>query len=179
MPDPCDSSDDFRKAVGDVQPLRPVPRATVRKPAPPPLPVQSLLDEHAALVESMEGPFSAEEALETGEELAYLREGLSRQVLRKLRRGHWVIQAALDLHGMNRNQAALAVAAFLREAGRRHLRCIRIVHGKGLGSKHREPVLKGKLRHWLAMRDEVLAYCQAPAHEGGGGAVLVLLKAQR
>jgi hypothetical protein len=88
-----------------------------------------------------------------------------------------VVQAHLDLHGLNRWQAALAVVEFLREARRRHVRCLRIVHGKGLGSPNREPVLKSKLRHWLTLREEVLAYCQAPNHEGGSGAILVLLRA--
>ena len=100
-------------------------------------------------------------------------------MLRRLRRGHWVVQAGLDLHGLNRHQAALHVAEFLHSAVHRGLRCVRIVHGKGYGSKNREPVLKGKLRHWLAMRDEVLAYCQAPDHDGGSGALLVLLKAKK
>lgn len=170
---------EFRQAVGDVNPIRAARRQALRKPAPPPIPVQSLLDEHDALVESLEGPLSAEDALETGEALAFLREGLSRQVLRRLRRGHWVVQGVLDLHGMNRHQAAQAVAAFLLEAAKHRARCVRIVHGKGLGSKNREPVLKAKLRRWLEMRDEVLAYCQAPAHDGGAGAVLVLLKSAR
>jgi DNA-nicking Smr family endonuclease len=88
------------------------------------------------------------------------------------------VQDDLDLHGMNRHEAAEAVARFVRGAAARGLACVRIVHGKGLGSKNREPVLKGKLRAWLTPRDEVLAYCQAPAAWGGGGAVLVLLKAR-
>jgi len=115
--------------------------------------------------------------MESGEELVFLREGLARQVLRKLRRGHWVVEDSLDLHGMNRVEAALSVAQFLRRCMLRRVRCARIVHGKGLGSRNREPVLKGKLRKWLTLRDEVLAYCQAPAAQGGGGALLVLLKA--
>jgi DNA-nicking Smr family endonuclease len=77
---------------------------------------------------------------------------------------------------MNRMEAAESVGQFLRRCTRRGLRCVRIVHGKGLGSRNREPVLKGKLRKWLPVRDEVLAFCQAPASEGGSGAVLVLLK---
>jgi DNA-nicking Smr family endonuclease len=97
-------------------------------------------------------------------------------VLRKLRRGHWIVQAELDLHGLTRTEAHEAVAGFLREALRRARRCVRIVHGKGLGSKNREPVLKGKVRVWLAQRDDVLAFCQAPAAQGGSGAMLVLLK---
>jgi DNA-nicking Smr family endonuclease len=117
--------------------------------------------------------------MDTGEELAFLRDGVPRQVLRKLRRGHWVIEDSLDLHGMNRIVAALSVNEFLRLCRLRRLRCIRIVHGKGLGSRNREPVLKGKLRKWLTVRDEVLGFCQAPAAHGGGGALLVLLKTAR
>ncbi len=173
------ADDDFAKAVADVRPLKPARRAAPDLPPPPPVPLQSMRDERAALSESIERPLTPEEALETGEELVYLRDGLSRQVLRRLRRGHWVVQAGLDLHGMNRHQAATQVAQFLHGAMHRGLRCVRIVHGKGYGSKNREPVLKAKLRNWLAMRDEVLAYCQAPAHEGGGRALLVLLKARK
>ena len=87
-----------------------------------------------------------------------------------------MVQEELDLHGMNRVQAAHAVAEFLRHCRVRHLRCVRIVHGKGLRSRNREPVLKDKVRKWLSVRDEVLAFCQAPAADGGAGALLVLLK---
>jgi DNA-nicking Smr family endonuclease len=111
--------------------------------------------------------------LETGEELSYLREGMARETLRKLRRGHWSIQDGIDLHGLTRVQASAVVVEFLEQCLARGLRCVRIVHGKGLG------ILKAKLRRWLPQRDEVLAYCQAPASEGGSGALLVLLKAKR
>ena len=172
------ADDEFRKAVSDVRPLKTLRRAPVSKPPVPPVPVQSLLDERAALIESIERPVSPEEALETGEELVYLREGLARLVLRRLRRGHWVVQAELDLHGLNRHEAAVEVASFLLAAVQQGRRCVRIIHGKGRGSKNREPVLKTKLRNWLMPRDEVLAFCQAPPHEGGSGALLVLLKAR-
>jgi DNA-nicking Smr family endonuclease len=142
------------------------------------VPVQSLLDERAALEESRHGGLDDDDAaLEAGDALAYVREGISRQVLRRLRRGHWVVQDHLDLHGMNRTEAHDAVAAFLHAAVRRAHRCVRVVHGKGLSSKNREPVLKGKVKVWLARREEVLAFCQAPAAQGGSGAVLVLLRA--
>ena len=170
--------DEFRKAVADVRPLKPVRRAAPARTPAQPVPVQSLKDERAALIESVEGPLTADEALETGEELIYLRDGLARMVLRRLRRGHWVVQAELDLHGMNRHEAAIGVAEFLLGAAQRGRRCVRIIHGKGYGSKNREPVLKAKLRNWLMPRDEVLAFCQAPPHEGGSGALLVLLKAK-
>ncbi len=173
------SSDEFKKAVGDVEPLRRHKRVELKRPAAPPVPRQRQRDEAAALAESLEGPLSVDDALDSGEELVYLREGMSRQVLRRLRRGHWVIQDGLDLHGLNREQAAVAVADFLHQCAARGLRCVRIVHGKGLGSHNREPVLKAKLRNWLPRREEVLAYCQAPASEGGSGALLVLLKTKR
>jgi len=148
-----EDDEDFKRATQDVKPLRAPRRLGLARPPAAPIPQQTRADE-----------------------LAFLREGLSRQVLRKLRRGHWVVQDELDLHGMNRVQAAHAVAEFLRNCLARHSRCVRIVHGKGLRSRNREPVLKGKLRKWLAVRDEVLAFCQAPATDGGAGAVLVLLK---
>jgi DNA-nicking Smr family endonuclease len=99
-------------------------------------------------------------------------------VLARLRRGHWSVQGELDLHRLTREEARDALTEFLNEARAAGWRCVRVVHGKGLSSPNREPVLKGKVRLWLAQRDEVLAYCEAPHHSGGSGAVLVLLKAR-
>ena len=171
--------EDFRKALAGVEPIAKPRRVPLRREPPEPVPQQTRRDERAALAESLSGPVSLDDAMDSGEELVFLREGLSRQVLRKLRRGHWVVEENLDLHGMNRLEAASSVAQFLRHCALRRVRCARIVHGKGLGSRNREPVLKGKLRKWLALRDEVLAYCQAPAAQGGSGALLVLLKSSR
>jgi len=176
MRSPPDDEEEFRRATAGVAPLAKPRRQPLARARPAPLARQRQRDEHAALAESLHGPLSVDDALESGEELAFLRPGLSRQLLRKLRRGHWVVEDSLDLHGMNRTQAAEAVALFLRRCTRRGVRCVRIVHGKGLGSRNREPVLKGKLRKWLALRDEVLAFCQTPAGDGGSGAALVLLK---
>jgi len=176
-PLPCVPDDDdaalFRAAVGDAVPLRAPKRRVNAGRGAPPAPVQSLLDEHSALAESRSGALDPE----VEDEASFVQAGVPRQVLRKLRRGHWVVQDDLDLHGLTRAEAREAVAGFLRESVRRARRCVRIVHGKGLGSKNREPVLKAKVRVWLAQREEVLAFCQAPAAQGGSGAVLVLLKA--
>jgi DNA-nicking Smr family endonuclease len=168
--------DEFKRATRDVQPLSPPRRVKLARAPAAPVPEQTRRDERAALQESRSGARSIDDAIDSGNELVFLRDGLSPQLLRKLRRGHWVVQENLDLHGMNRHQAAASVAEFLRHCRARRLRCVRIVHGKGLGSRNREPVLKGKLRKWLTQRDEVLGFCQAPAADGGAGAVLVLLK---
>ena len=173
--DPDDELDLFRAAVRDAVPLHVEPRHRVTARKPPAVPVQSLLDEHEALQESM-FPELDDELHETGEDESYLAKGIGRDVLRKLRRGAWRVQRELDLHGLTKAEASTELAAFMRECARNNWRCVRIVHGKGLGSKNREPVLKGRVRAWLARRDEVLAYCEPPPAQGGSGAILVLLK---
>ena len=160
----------------DVVPLPEGKRVELPRPRPRPYPRQTRRDERAALEESLTAPVSLDDAIDSGEELAFVREGLGRDVLRKLRRGHWVVQGELDLHGMNRQHALFHTDRFLKQSVKRSARCVRIVHGKGLGSRNREPVLKGLLRKWLQQRCDVLAFSQAPAAQGGSGAVLVLLK---
>ena len=167
----------FRQAVADAKPLPQHGRALRQPDAPPPYPVQSHLDEHEALRESLSAAWTEEDWLETGDEPNFLRPGLSRQVLRKLRSGAWVVQNELDLHGHDRHEAREALAGFLASCIKRGIRCVRVIHGKGLGSKNREPVLKTKVKHWLTQREEVLAYCQARPVDGGSGALLVLLRA--
>lgn len=166
----------FRSALADVKLISPHGRITPPQNHPPPIPLSRLRDEREVIYESLHDPIRWDEATENGEELSFVRSGLSRQILRRLRRGEWVTQAELDLHGMTRIHAKAELASFLFECKRRGIRCVRIVHGKGLGSKNREPVLKLHVRHWLMQREEIMAYVQARPVDGGGGAVIVLLK---
>jgi DNA-nicking Smr family endonuclease len=167
----------FRAQLADAVPLKSKPRAAIPRRHPEPVPRQTRASEIAVLRELLE-PFPDDETgLQTGEELQFLREGLGSDVLRKLRRGQWVLQGELDLHGMTRIEARVAVSEFLLEALKQGWRCLRVIHGKGLGSKNREPVLKAQLGRWLSRREEVLAFCQARRHDGGSGALVVLLKA--
>ncbi|WP_232019056.1 Smr/MutS family protein [Sulfuritortus calidifontis] len=145
---------------------------------PPALPLSRLRDQREVMLESLTDPSEWDESTENGEELVYVRSGISRQVLRRLRNGAWRAQAELDLHGLTRAEAKIELVEFLHECFRRGARCVRIIHGKGLGSPNREPVLKQAVRHWLAQREEVLAYVQARPADGGGGAVVVLLKSR-
>ncbi len=169
----------LRSALADVTPLPPDNRARLERPRPRPIAAQRLRDEREVLRDTLSDAPAWEQDLESGEELLFLRNGLSALHLKKLRRGHWVIQDHLDLHGLTTPEARQLTAEFLAHCIHEGLRCVRIVHGKGLRSPNREPVLKKKVAGWLAQRDEVLAYCQAPQTEGGGGAVLVLLRGTR
>lgn len=169
----------FQAAVADVRPLPDSGRLHFPPTPPIPRPRQREADEQSALHESLHGLIELQDRLEGGDEAAYLRQGMSRQVLRDLRRGRWVVQAGIDLHGHNRDQARHLLGTFLGEALHQGLRCVRIIHGRGLGSPGRLSVLRQLVRNWLAQRHEVLAYCQAPACDGGEGAVWVLLHAPR
>lgn len=167
----------FRRSVGAVSPLDPPDKAPSSLPRPLPIPRQHLADERAALLESLSDEFNVDTLLDTDEALSFARNGVGPDIVRKLRRGHWVIQDQLDLHGMRRDEAREALGEFLRNATKRGQRCVRIIHGKGLGSVNREPVLKNKVRSWLVQKEEVIAFCQARAVDGGAGALVVLLKA--
>lgn len=168
----------FRREIGAVAPLNAPSRAPKRREPPVPLPLQTQRDEQAVLHEAISDDFDPETLLDTDDSLYFHREGVSSEVVRKLRRGTWIVQAQLDLHGMRRDEAREALQTFIREAVKRGLRCVRVIHGKGLGSVGKEPVLKGKVRAWLVQKEEVIAFCQARPHDGGAGAVLVLLQPQ-
>jgi DNA-nicking Smr family endonuclease len=157
----------FRAAAGKVQPVpaqnrvepqRPLRKPARRAPAPPPTVPDTLSDS------------GAEHAPDE-----FLRDGLSRMTLRKLRRQP--VQDCLDLHGSTAEAARRLLQVFLHEAGQRGLRCLLVIHGKGMNSPGGTAVLRKLARHWLAQHPGVLAFCDAPPGEGGSGAVRVLLKA--
>ncbi|WP_028604695.1 Smr/MutS family protein [Ottowia thiooxydans] len=169
----------FAKAIGATKPLRQTDRV-VHRPAPAlPLPLQRERDEKSVLREAISDEFDASTLLQVDDHLSYLRPGLSPDVTSRLRRGHWAVQREIDLHGFRVHEAREALSAFLREVQRAGVRCVRVVHGKGLGSPGRTPVLKGKVHGWLIQKQEVLAFVQAKPLEGGAGALLVLLQGGR
>ncbi len=166
----------FLQAAGQVQPLAVPAKAALKTEKPQPLPIQRQRDEQAALQETISDEFDASTLLETDEHLSYRRPGIGPDVTRKLRRGDWAIQRQLDLHGLRTEDAREALGQFIREAQQRGIRCVRVVHGKGLGSPGKTPVLKGRVQSWLAQKKEVLAFVQARPAEGGAGALVVLLQ---
>lgn len=177
-PDPDDLAA-FHAAVADAKPLPPSNRVHLGGPTPPPYPAQHRADECAVLHEALHGPIGLQDRLEGGDEPNYLRPGLAAGVLKDLRRGRWVVQEHIDLHGMNREEARSQLAIFLHECLKHGIRCVRIVHGKGLRSPGKLSVLRQLVRGWLMQRDEILAFCQAPPRDGGEGALWVLLRSAR
>ena len=170
----------FATAVGIVKPLppkhRPGHRASLPLVQAAPVAVQHQLDEQAVMREALSDEFDVETLLDTDDALSYRRVGIGTDVTRKLRKGGWSIQGQVDLHGLRREDAREALVDFIKDAARMGWRCVRVVHGKGLGSPGKTPVLKGKVQSWLIQKQEVLAFVQArPAH-GGAGALLVLLE---
>jgi len=171
---------DFAQAFADVRRLPASKRALNLAPRPAPIARQRIADDADALTASKYGAEPAPTAWDIGQEQeaeqTFVRRGLSSDILKKLRRGHWALQGEIDLHGHTIDEAHDALSDFIVEARQRGHRCVRAIHGKGLTSPNREPVLKGRVRNWLAHWDEVLAYCEAPPNAGGGGAVLILLR---
>ena len=166
----------FARAVGPVQALPDRKHARLPKVPAEPVARQFHQDEAAALRDSLSDGFDVTTLLDTDESLSFRRPGIGPDVTRKLREGHWSIQKHIDLHGLRTDEAREALGRFIREAHQLGLRCVRVVHGKGLGSPGRTPVLKGRVQRWLVQKKEVLAFVQARPAEGGAGALVVLLK---
>ncbi len=165
----------FTRAIGQVQPIAAKPRVQVNMPAPVPRRLQQDIDDAAALQESMSDEFDVSTLLDVDDQMSFRRPGIGTDVTRKLRKGEWSIQGQIDLHGLRSDEARNAVGQFIRDAKRMGWRCVRVVHGKGLGSPGKEPVLKSKVQRWLVQKNEVLAFVQAKPSDGGAGALVVLL----
>ncbi|RZI79628.1 MAG: DNA mismatch repair protein MutS [Rubrivivax sp.] len=169
----------FKHAVGPVYAMVPTGRTAVARARPAPVPKLRQLDEASVLRESLSDEFDVETLLETDESLSWRRPEVGADVTRKLRRGVWAVQGHLDLHGLRTDEARERVGAFLREAQTKGWRCVRVVHGKGLGSPGKLPVLKDKVRRWLVQSDRVLAFVQARGDDGGAGALVLLLNSSK
>ena len=168
----------FERAVGPVHALPDDGKVLHHQPREP-VPMQRLLDEQAVLRESLSDEFNAGTLLETDEQLSFLRPGVGLDVARKLRLGEWSIQGQVGLHGLRIDAAREALGSFIRESHQQGLRCVRVIHGKGLGSPGKTPVLKSRVLRWLVQKAEVMAYVQANPNQGGHGAIVVLLRASR
>jgi DNA-nicking Smr family endonuclease len=163
----------FRSAVRDVRPLGHSKRAPEREKRRARAALRRA-DEAAVLADSLR--LDAEDLdVESGDELAFRREGVPESVLRRLRRGEYAVRDEIDLHGMTQDEARGALAAFLADAAHHGRRCLRVIHGKGLGSGHRGPVLKSAVNRWLRRHGAVRAFCSARRNDGGTGALYVLL----
>jgi DNA-nicking Smr family endonuclease len=165
----------FSRAIGATQPLRRIAAVPLAPEPPAPIPVQHQLDEQRVLRESLSDEFDVETLLDVDDAMSFRRPGIGTDVTRRLRAGEWSIQQQLDLHGMRSDEAREALGAFIRTANKQGVRCVRVVHGKGLGSPGKQPVLKTKTQRWLIQKNEVLAFVQAKPAEGGAGALVVLL----
>ena len=166
----------FVRAVGAVQRLPEHDLVKLNGPSPAPVAHQRQKDNEAVLRDCLSDEFDASTLLDTDDALSFRRPGIGRDVIHKLRKGDWSIQREIDLHGLRSDEARVALAEFIRLAHRQGLRCLRVVHGKGLGSPGKTPVLKSKVHSWLVQKNQVMAFVQAKPAEGGAGALLVLLK---
>ena len=165
----------FKQAAGAVKPLPDKNRHFLKK-EPTALPaMQYQRDEKAVLKESISDEFDIGTLLDADDLLSFRRPGIGTDITRKLRRGDWSVQRQIDLHGLRRDEAREHLSFFIREAHQQGIRCVRVVHGKGLGSPGKAPVLKSRVHSWLAQKNEVLAFVQAKPADGGSGALLVLL----
>lgn len=111
-----------------------------------------------------------------GEQL-FVRAGLQQKHVRRLRRGQIPLDAEVDLHGMRMREAGTLLDRFMADCRARGHRCVRIIHGKGLGSRGGQAVLKWEVDRWLRGDPAVMAFCSAQPRDGGTGAVYVLLRA--
>lgn len=163
----------FREATRDVKRLRSTSQRQA-KPKPKPMAKFTRADTEAVLRESLN---SAQDPslLESGEEIAFRRAGVSETVLKRLRRGHFKVDAEIDLHGLTAPQARAELRDFIAAEHAHGARCVRVIHGKGLRSGQRGPVLKNVVNIFLRRLAVVVAFGTARSIDGGSGAIYVLL----
>lgn len=169
----------FQAAVGKVKRMPDRGLANLAPKPPAPIPKQHQLDEAAAYQEAISDEVDVTTLLDTDDQLSFRRPGVGADVTQKLRKGKWSIQKQIDLHGLRSDEARETLTAFIREAHKQGIRCVRVVHGKGLGSPGKSPVLKEKVHRWLVQKTEVVAFVQAQPAQGGAGALVVLLQPVR
>lgn len=167
----------FRRAVSDARPLRTEPKVDGRSKKPKPAARFSRADERAAVSESLEADLDELES-SSGEHLRYCRPSVGRRTMRRLARGGYSVQSEIDLHGMTVDDAKLQLKEFVERCARDGKHCVRVVHGKGLGSGDRGPVLKRAVNSWLRRWEPVLAFVSTRQVDGGTGAVYVLLRSR-
>ncbi len=177
MTDDHSSDDDmalFKQAIKDARPLTHDRAEAPRKP-PSAAARMRRLDELSVLAESLDADIESME-WRNGDGLRYRRPEVGERIVRKLARGGFRVEAELDLHGYTVREARVVLREFLTDCEHFHWRCVRIIHGKGLGSGHRGPRLKGSVDSWLRRLDVVAAFVSARQVDGGSGAVYVLLR---
>lgn len=119
------------------------------------------------------------DTVSSDETLFFARPGLQQRQLQRLKRGQLQVGAELDMHGMTATIARNALVNFISLCSEQHVRCARIIHGKGYGSGADAPVLKNRLNSWLRQHHDVLAFSSAQIKDGGSGALYVLLRSSR
>ena len=170
-----DDKEEFRKAMSDAKPLKADIRVPREKPKPKPKARFKRADELAVLAESLEDDIDAIEH-GSGGALRFHRQHVGRRTLRKLTRGGYSVQAEIDLHGMTLAEAKPRLRDFIEYSTQQNHLCVRVVHGKGLGSGERGPVLKSAVNAWLRRWKNVLAFVSTRQVDGGTGAIYVLLQ---
>lgn len=166
----------FRQAMSGVRPLR-YDKIKPFKSHPKAVRRPSEFHGHLTFADMMSDQYCPNDQ-QTGETLHFTRSGIQYSIIRKLKRGQYKIEAELDLHGQNIDTARQAVHAFLSFCQTENYRCVSLIHGKGLRSRNKDPVLKKMINRWLQQRKEVLAFTSAQPRHGGTGAIYLLLKRQ-
>ena len=171
-----EDTDVFRNAMKNVKPLEHEERIQNQK-HPSVKARYSRAAREEVLRENLSKTLNQPYVLEQlGEEAAYCHPSLPQRTLKKLHRGHFSIEAEVDLHGLTAAESKKYLREFIEESRNRGLGCVRVIHGKGLRSGAEGPVLKGHVQHWLAQWEDILAFASARVRHGGSGAVYVLLR---